>query len=647
MILTFHSLGVRILRESIDHLGYKQDFLIYDEEDADKLLKSCLAELDVKDQKLDTKSFKQMISRSKNALILPNQVKQSDLSTPAEQLFPKVYALYQAKLKQYNAVDFDDLLLLTVHLLQQHPDVLEMYQQRWHYLLIDEYQDTNAAQYALVRLIVQKNNNLFVVGDPDQSIYSWRGANIKNILNFEKDYQGARIVRLEQNYRSHTNILNAANALIQHNDNRYEKNLWSDLNPGEKVSLFTGMDDREEAAFVVDQIQFHHKQQKIPLSEMAVFYRTNFQSRIFEDQLLQRRIPYVIVGGISFYQRKEIKDILAFLRMVHSGSDYVSFSRTINIPKRGIGEATIEKIRLGAYHENISILEYCHALVDGYPLQNPVKLPAKQKEGLQSYVQCLQTLREVAKRGSLHKLVMETIDRTGYLDHLRLDQESFDDRRENLDALIAKALEWELAMEQEKEETTEPAKFLESFLEELSLKSTLDEASGSQDRVNLMTIHNGKGLEFKVTFLVGLEEDLFPHVNSKASSDAVEEERRLCYVGMTRAKEYLYISNSRMRFMWGTSRAMYPSRFLREIPAEYIQRVKGPSRITSHVKAPETEKPSFDTFPVGQVVFHRDFGIGVVQSMHQSSLGPTYEILFSKDQSKKNIVAQHAPLTAL
>jgi len=676
LICTFHSLGARILRESIFALGYSRDFNIYDEDDAEKLLKVCLAELEVTDKKMEPKIFKRMISQAKNELQSPEDFQRPNVTDAFERLFPLVYALYQRKLKEYNSLDFDDLLYLPIRLFQEHPTILEHYQDRWSFLLIDEYQDTNAAQYKLVRLLVEKSQNIFAVGDPDQSIYSWRGANINNILNFEKDYPGAKVIRLEQNYRSHTNILDAANALIRHNHNRFDKNLWSDLGPGEKIKYISRETERAEAEFVVQQLNHHHVKEGIPLNEMVIFYRTNFQSRPFEDVLLQHRIPYVIVGGISFYQRREIKDILAFLRMIQSGVDFVSFARTINLPKRGFGDTTIEKIRIAAYQSNLSIVEYSKALVEDRPVTAPIKLSAKQKEGLQDYVNTLQELKNQREDVSIAQLIKYTIERIGYLKFLDEDQETVDDRKENLNELVSKAAEWESLDAEDRS--------LAAFLEELSLKTTLDEANDSRMRLNLMTIHNGKGLEFKVVFLVGMEEGLFPHANVfKENMNGLEEERRLCYVGMTRAKELLYMSSVNVRYLWGTSRAMPPSRFFKEIPSEYIEKPKSSGSVSYARKAKMVEDYEEDfiddidqTKPViavkpyskplskplgkpgkieeptepleeGEAIYHAQFGIGIIQRVYQGSAGITYEILFSKDHAKRNIVAKYADLKRL
>jgi DNA helicase-2/ATP-dependent DNA helicase PcrA len=382
---------------------------------------------------------------------------------------------------------------------------------------------------------------------------------------------------------------------------------------------------------------------------MVVFYRTNAQSRVFEDYLISRDIPYVIVGGISFYQRREIKDILAFLRISQSGSDYISFARTINLPKRGLGETTIEKMRMNASQEGMTVLGYCEALLKEMPLKTILRLTAKQKESLAEYIQIIYELRLVSKKGSLRDLVIAAIERTSYMEYLLEDKETYEDRRENLDELISKAVEWELSA---------PDPSLEAFLEELSLKSSLDETNAAQDRLSLMTIHNGKGLEFAVTFLVGLEEDLFPHINSKNSQEEVEEERRLCYVGVTRAKQYLYLSHCHTRYLWGNLRLQKPSRFLKEMPKEYIEKVSTSKHafpfpfetLPQRERVQYVEKPLPQTgqvFVPGDRIFHKDFGIGQIQEAYEGSMGLTYKIRFDKDQSLKTLVAKYAVLNRI
>lgn len=619
---TFHSLCARILRESISHFDYGKDFVIFDEEDSEKVLKECLAALNQTPEKGAVKTLLAQISRAKNALLGPENLKDED------PFFLSIYKLYQAKLKEYNALDFDDLLFLTVKLLQKFPDELEKYQARWTFILIDEYQDTNHAQYQLIKLLSGKKQNVFAVGDPDQSIYSWRGASIDNILNFERDFPGAKTITLEQNYRSRSNILEAANALISHNKGRYEKNLWSEKKEGEKIGLYIAPNEHAETDYVIRQIRKHHDA-GTPLNECVIFYRTHFQSRIFEDALLKQRLPYVIVGGLSFYQRREIKDILAILRLI-LGGDWLSFARTINIPKRGFGESTLAKLRQYAQEIGKDVLTTCIEIS-----QNKLefKLSPKQAQGLKSYVEIILALRQLAKaKAPLHEIVSSAIELTAYIEYLKEDPDTYEERRENIEELKSKAAEWQ-------EESSHPS--LPLFLEELSLKSSHDEAAPSDGAIRMMTLHNSKGLEFDIVFIVGMEEELLPHMNAYESPEALEEERRLAYVGMTRAKECLYLTASYVRFLWGVRRSMQPSRFLSEIPDSFLQR-HSPSPAFDQ-EAEQEERP----FAPGQLVFHRDLGRGVVETSYQTSYGLTYEVFFPDAGITRTLVAKFAKLTPL
>lgn len=561
LISTFHSLGARLLRESIEVLGYRRSFTIYDEDDSEKLLLSCIEAPSAAEAKSQLKTLKSYISSAKNNL--------AQLDPDEAPYCYQVFERYQEKLKECQAVDFDDLLYLPVKILQEFPGVRAFYQQRWSHLLIDEYQDTNNAQYALVKALLGPEQNLCVVGDPDQSIYSWRGANIQNIMSFERDYPQAKVVKLEQNYRSRSNILDGANALINHNSQRYEKSLWSGRGEGDKIKLFTASTAHEEAEFVARHLKESHETYGVPWNRMAVFYRTHSLSRVFEDVFYLRHIPYVIMGGVSFYQRREIKDILSILKMVQSSSDYIAFARSIQFPKRGIGLTTLERLHQNSSQEGLPIFDYCHAVLEQAPLKKTPRLTAKQRQGLLSYVQMIHQLRELQAGCPLQKLVHAAIYYSDYFTYLQEDRETYDERKENLESLIAKAAEWEASAE-------DPS--LEAFLEELSLKSSLDEADISASSVHLMTIHNGKGLEYDTVFMVGLEEDLFPHARSKDNPKELEEERRLFYVGMTRAEERLYLSHVIERFVWGSIKYHLPSRFLKEVPFEYIQRVNQKSR---------------------------------------------------------------------
>ncbi|MBM3198021.1 MAG: ATP-dependent DNA helicase [Chlamydiae bacterium] len=621
---TFHSLCARILRESISYLGYTNDFLILDEEDSDKWMKQCLTLLELPTEKAFVKNVKNQISQAKGEFLSPEDLPMD------QQDVRKVYAMYQEHLRQSNSLDFDDLLFLSVKLLQNHKEVLDFYQKRWRFILIDEYQDTNHAQYLLIKLLSSLHHNVFAVGDPDQSIYSWRGANICNILNFEQDYIGAKIVLLEQNYRSCNIILKASNALIQNNTGRFEKNLWSHRSDGDRIGLFIADNERKEADFVAQKLLQMHQQRNIPLTDCAIFYRTNFQSRTFEDALLRENIPYKIIGGLSFYQRREIKDLLAFLRMLLTDCDSLSFFRTVNIPKRGFGQTAQEKFQKGLQEHKLSIFALCLRVLKG---EIDLALSSKQLQGLSEYIELIKRLRVLVKEGKpLHEVLLSTVEQSRYFTYLQEDKESYMERRANVEELLAKATEWE-------KETTDPS--LATFLEELTLKSSLEDKD-LRDAVRLMTLHNSKGLEFSLAFLVGMEEELFPHINAKDFPSLLEEERRLCYVGMTRAKDYLFLTASRYRFLWGFSRVMHPSRFLKEIPSHFLQPLQH-----SSFSQGEEELIHYDEdvpLPKGASVMHRDFGSGTIQKSYRTSLGITYDVFFPGLSITKTLAAKYAKL---
>ncbi len=615
---TFHSLGARILKESISYL-YPNNFVIYDQDESEKLIKETILALDLKSSKEVIRSMKIKISMAKNNFLSPESIIERD------PLLGSVYDLYQKKLKTYEAVDFDDLLYLPIKLFHEFPPLLALYQKRWSFILIDEYQDTNVAQHLLIKLLAADHHNVFAVGDPDQSIYSWRGAKIRNILHFEQDFPGAKIITLDQNYRSCSTILNAANTLIQHNLSRYEKNLWSTLGPGEKIALYRAENDREEAEFVVKKLISHRDQ--FSLDECVIFYRTNFQSRIFEDLLLKHRLHYLIVGGVSFYQRREIKDILSLLRIVIGGADFIAFARTLNIPKRGFGDTTIAKLQSEANNASLSIFDYCLAITEG---KIETKLTFKQRAGLKEYVTLVLALREmVRQRLPLQTVVSESISRLRYVDYLKEDPESFEERRGNIMELISKASEWEEENE---------GKVLSDFLEELILKTHMEEKKEGMESVRLMTLHNGKGLEFSVVFIVGMEEGLSPLYQGKGEEKeetaSIEEERRLFYVGMTRAKQYLYLTRANFRFLWGQGRGMNPSRFLNEIAPEYLE----------HLNPSLGQDEEASDFLVGETVYHRDFGTGIVEKNYETSLGLTYDIYFFREKIRRSIVAKYGKL---
>lgn len=636
-ISTFHSLGAKILRESIDHLGYPNDFTIYDEEDRLKVISACLKELGITDKKVKPKTLSSLISDAKNAFLEGANDDFSLYPSSIRDYFSKVFPLYKEKMFQFNALDFDDLIYLTALLFKKHPEVLEVYQKKYRYLHIDEYQDTNASQYEIVRLLAQKHQNLFVVGDPDQSIYSWRGADIRNILNFEKDYPNAKVVRLEQNYRSTSTILKASNQLIENNTGRLEKKLWSALGEGDPIKLGICQNEKEEALFAVSKIQQFHRK-GVPFSDMVIFYRTNFQSRLFEDALLSKNIPYKIIGGISFYQRREIKDILSFLKVLKSGHDFISFSRSINLPKRGIGPATIEKIGRLSRLEGGDILDTIQVLLAN-PGKGDIRLSKRQKEGLADYLTLLISLRKIKSTDTVSTIVSETVRLSGYLNYLKQEDETtFQDRKENLSELVHKAKEWEKLED-------EPT--LDAFLEELSLKSDpLAPQAHTNDVVHLMTLHNGKGLEFELVLLTGLEEEIFPHINSMESGNELEEERRLCYVGMTRAKKHLFLTASQSRFLWGQTRYMRLSRFLKEVPRHFIQK-EGAIEFFEENSNQEELSSGKGEFFKGDFVFHPKFGSGVVTDVYEGSLGLTYDILFGDSPEPVSVVAKFGKLQKL
>ncbi|MFY7843378.1 MAG: ATP-dependent helicase [Rhabdochlamydiaceae bacterium] len=620
---TFHSLCAKILRESIDKIGYDKNFVIYDEDDADKILKESVLSLGYEADKSVLKNIRYKISDFKNKGYSSSEREKED------PFVAKIFESYQTKLKQSQALDFDDLLYLSLELFQLHPDVLATFQSRFSFILIDEYQDTNPAQYRLIRSLAGLHGNVFAVGDPDQSIYSWRGANIENILNFEKDYPGAKTIALEQNYRSRNLILKAANALINNNVNRREKILWSERGEGEKIGFYICDNDRSESDFVVNRIRLHQKRDDLSLKDMAIFYRTNFQSRIFEDALLKHNIPYQMTGGVSFYQRREIKDILSYLRMSLGTNDILAFNRSVNCPKRGLGQSTLDKLSEAAYSYQMDLFVLCQNVLEG---KVPLSLGSKALKGLKDYVDTLSLIKSKAEEGlSIADILTLLVEKIDYFAYLSQDQETFEERKSNIYELISKASEWE-------EDHENPSLVL--FLEELTLKENVSGIEESHQAVQLMTLHHSKGLEFPVVFLVGMEEELCPHINSIGSKEEIEEERRLCYVGMTRAQDYLYLSAARQRLLWGHLRFMRPSRFLSEIPQEFLQ----PHHLKGLQPVPRTNPSQQMDFQVGDLVFHADFGKGKVIKVYTTHLGMGYDVYFFDHEQIRSLIAKFAKL---
>lgn len=553
---TFHSVCVRILRSCIDLLGYSRDFVIYDTADTKTVMKECLRELDIDEKSFPVRNVLSIISNAKNDLMDAATFENVYKSDYRMSIIAKIYYRYQTKLRKNNAVDFDDIILNTVKILSENPDVLSKYQDKFQYILVDEYQDTNNSQYLLINLLAQANRNLCVVGDDDQSIYKFRGANIGNILNFEDDYSDVQKITLEQNYRSTQNILDAANSVISNNKGRMGKSLWTSNGDGNKVFVYTGTNEYDEARYIARQIKKHFDEQG-SFSDCAILYRTNAQSRVIEEMLMRESVPYKVLSGLRFYDRKEIKDIIAYLRVVYNPNDDVSLARIINEPKRKIGNATLEKARNIAREKETSLYDVIsHA--DDYP---EFKTAIKK---LLSFSEIIQSLIKLKDTVTIEDLTGRILNDTGYMPALVMEDTTESKTRiENLGEFISVITEFE--------KNEETGNTLGEFLENISLVSDIDGYDENEDSAVLMTIHSAKGLEFPIVFLSGLEEGLFPGMRSMESDDDIEEERRLCYVAITRAKEQLYITKTISRTIHGKTMPTTASRFFKEIPVEYLE----------------------------------------------------------------------------
>ncbi len=553
---TFHSVCVRILRSCIDLLGYSRDFVIYDTADTKTVMKECLRELDIDEKSFPVRNVLSIISNAKNDLMDAATFENVYKSDYRMSIIAKIYYRYQTKLRKNNAVDFDDIILNTVKILSENPDVLSKYQDKFQYILVDEYQDTNNSQYLLINLLAQANRNLCVVGDDDQSIYKFRGANIGNILNFEDDYSDVQKITLDQNYRSTQNILDAANSVISNNKGRMGKSLWTSNGDGNKVFVYTGTNEYDEARYIARQIKKHFDEQG-SFSDCAILYRTNAQSRVIEEMLMRESVPYKVLSGLRFYDRKEIKDIIAYLRVVYNPNDDVSMARIINEPKRKIGNATLEKARNIAREKETSLYDVIsHA--DDYP---EFKTAIKK---LLSFSEIIQSLIKLKDTVTIEDLTGRILNDTGYMPALVMEDTTESKTRiENLGEFISVITEFE--------KNEETGNTLGEFLENISLVSDIDGYDENEDSAVLMTIHSAKGLEFPIVFLSGLEEGLFPGMRSMESDDDIEEERRLCYVAITRAKEQLYITKTISRTIHGKTMPTTASRFFREIPVEYLE----------------------------------------------------------------------------
>ncbi|MDU2064049.1 MAG: DNA helicase PcrA [Sporomusaceae bacterium] len=592
---TFHSFCAKFLRFEIDHLpGYSKNFTIYDTSDSQSVIKHCLKTLNLDEKQYAPMGVLSAISNAKNALMGPREFARQADHFYAQKV-AEIYELYQERLWRSNALDFDDLLMLTVTLLEENEEVQEKYQEKFRYILIDEYQDTNHAQYRLAKILAAKRKNLCVVGDADQSIYGWRGADISNIRDFERDYRDAQVIKLEQNYRSVKTILDAANAVIENNGNRIPKTLLSTREQGDKITYYLAQDEHDEARFISDQISQLNTIYNMPYGDMAVLYRTNAQSRVVEEWFMRQGIPYTMVGGLKFYDRKEIKDIIAYLKVIHNPADTVSLQRIINVPKRGIGAASIEKMEAVAALEEFTFFDVL-SNTDKVP-----KLTAKVKKGCEDLATLIFSLMGQMQSLSVRDLIEKVIHESGYL--LELQQEGTDQaesRIENMKELLSVARDF--AKDNNVEDT------LENFLERVALVSDIDTADLDGERVTLMTLHSAKGLEFRTAFLAGLEEGIFPHSRALMDDSQMEEERRLCYVGITRAKERLYLTGAKMRTIYGRAQMSGPSRFIYEIPSELLeqeeprrpQRPVYNGRSDSQQRIVNSPFRSAPTAPVGQ-----------------------------------------------
>lgn len=659
-LFTFHAFCARFLRMEIDKLpGYGGNFAIYDTADSQNLIKQILKEMNLDDKRFQPSGILSRISNAKNAL--------QDAAAFArqagdfyEQKVADIYSRYEQKLQLNNALDFDDLLMLSIKLLQENKEVREKYQDRFDYLLVDEYQDTNHVQYLLTKILAEKHRNICVVGDADQSIYGWRGADIQNILDFEKDYPDAKVIKLEQNYRSTQIILDAANAVIENNTGRKPKNLWTENKSGADIIYFQAVDERDEARFVIEQLQNLQRTENKKLGDMAILYRTNTQSRIFEEMLIKSGISYNMVGGLKFYERKEIKDIIAYLRVIFNPADSLSLLRIINVPKRGIGDASLAKIQAYAAANNVSLFEAVSnaAAIDG--------LSSRFVSKLDDLAGIIFELMNLANEAPVEDLIDRVLRDTGYLEELENERTpQAQSRIDNLHELISVAQEFAASEEENN---------LENFLAHVALVSDIDDTELGEDAITLMTLHSSKGLEFPVVFLVGMEEGLFPHARTLMDETEIEEERRLCYVGITRAKEKLFLSSTKMRTIYGNTVTYPPSRFLQEIPARLVKTIKRQERFSAlenfkqvsekYSARPQKPASTFNPhsfmpqkpaaaaggtgtrFNTGDRVSHSKWGEGMVVSVKDSPDGQEVKVAFA-GAGVRSLLTKYAVLKKL
>lgn len=641
---TFHSFCAKFLRFEIDSfLGYNSNFTIYDTSDSQAVIKAALKALNLDDKYYPVGAMIAAISDAKNKLLFA-----SDFRKQARDFYQQkvadVYEYYERELRKNNALDFDDLLLVAVKLLQSNAAVLDKYSHRFRYVMIDEYQDTNHAQYLLAKLLASHWKNIAVVGDADQSIYAWRGADIQNILDFEKDYPNCTSIKLEQNYRSTKIILDAANAVIDNNEGRPEKNLWTDKIEGAKIQHFTAQSEHEEAAFIGDTIAKKHDIHDVPYGDMAILYRTNAQSRVLEEALIKRALPYTMVGGTKFYDRKEIKDVLAYLRVLYNPFDDLSLLRIINVPKRSIGATTVAKLQDYAREKGTSLfmtLTQLH-LIDS--------IKGKTKEKLEEFGILIFTLVSEMEDKTVLDILESILDRTGYLAQLEESTDPQDQARaENIGELLSVAKDFQ---------DTNPSGTVEDFLEQVALVNDVDSFEQEEAKVTLMTLHAAKGLEFPIVFLCGLEEGLFPHSRTLMNPEEIEEERRLAYVGITRAEKELYISNATTRTVFGRTSSYLPSRFIDEIPEELVDGLRAKRKVPDDIKRHVPQHMSVTSRPVtkpivrneviadwkvGDTAIHSKWGNGKVINVTGEGAGMKLTIEFPT-QGVRVVMAKFAPV---
>ncbi len=597
LIGTFHSICVHILRKEIGKFGYQSSFNIFDDQDQLSLIKKIFKELEIDKNQVNPRGVLSSISKAKNELLDRDYFERSAESY-YEKIVAKIYKRYQEELKKNNALDFDDLIMLTVKIFQENNAVLEKYQNLFRYIMIDEYQDTNHAQYLLVNLIAKKHQNIFVVGDDFQSVYMWRGANIKNILSFEKDYPTAKIIKLEQNYRSTQIILDAANNIISNNVYQKKKKIWTEQKGGSLIKIYEAESEKDEAEFITNTIEKKIKNEGNKYSDFAVLYRTNAQSRVIEELFLKHSIPYRIVGGIKFYQRKEIKDVISYLRFIYDSNDFIALERIINTPKRGLGEKTLEKWVLFARENNLSFVDAGLILKN-----NGVKINAGKIKMIAEFCNFVKKMKKLTKKKNLSNFIREVFTQSGYEKSLEKLGEDGETRKENIQELLSVA---------DKYRDGSADEFLQFFLEEIALAADADKINQEQNVAHLMTLHSAKGLEFPYVFIAGMEEGLLPHSRSLLSDSELEEERRLMYVGITRAEREAYLTYANMRIIFGSTQANPVSRFIDEIPKSLTEKIKKTNKILDESNFDKNYLKKKVIFSDGERVAHPDFGEGIV-----------------------------------